>query len=264
MPKIKQFLKVPTFTIDELRLAHLCALELWEGREFDTKKTAYRSDEELLHEFSLRFNATKANANTLLQIDEDLVRELIRVARLKALYRSTSKMNFVNASNTIAISTVNLYNNWVANHATLISHQQTSRAVFDLAAGFVNQPPNIITPKYFRVSLASRVLFFAVPEMLFFNFSNGLNKAMNFQSQPQKAITIFNRELFDGLLRNDVLLSRCHMPQPKILSAQTWNAANSNGWWKRRVLDIALLLHFKVAYAHHDLVLLARSGYPVI
>ena len=228
------------------------------------QKKAYLSDEELLHEFSMRFNATKANTNTLLQIDEDLVRKLIRVARLKALYRSTTTMNFFNASNTIAISTVNLYNNWVVNHATLISHHQTSRAVLDLAAGFVNQPPNINTPKYFRVSLASRVLFFAVPEMLFFNFSKGLNRAMIFQIQPQKAIPIFNRELFDGLLRNDVLLSRCLMPQPKILSTQTWNAANTNGWWKRRVLDIALLLHFKVAYAHHDLVLLARSGYPVI
>lgn len=264
MPKIKQFLRVPLFTIDELRLAHLCALELWEGREFDTGKTAYLSDEELLHEFSLRFNAAKANPNTLVQIDEDLVRELIRVARLKALYRSSSKMNFANATNTIANDIVNSYNNWMANQAGLVAHAQTTQSILDLAAGFVDQPPNINSPKYFRVALASRVLFFAVPEMLFFNFSNGLNKAMNFQSQPQAAISIFNRELFDGLQRNDVLLSRCPMPNQTILSSKTWNDAKSNGWWKRRVLDIALLLHFNVAFARHDLVLMARSGNPVI
>ena len=264
MPKIKISLKVPNFTIDELRLAYLCALELWEGREFDTHKTTHLSDEELLVTFSVRFDATKANQNTPLQIDEDLIRELIRVARLKALYRSRSTMNFTNATLTIATATVNSYNIWIANPANLIPTGQITKAILDLAAGFVDQPPGLISPKYFRVPLASRVLFFAIPEMMFFNFSNSLNKAMNFQSQPPLAIPNFNKELYDGLQRNDVLLSRCLMPQPKILSSQTWNAANNNGWWKRRVLDIALLLHFNVTFARHDLVLMARSGYPVI
>lgn len=48
MATVSTFKKVPTFSIDEIRLAYLCALHLWYGREFDTGKIAECSDEELL------------------------------------------------------------------------------------------------------------------------------------------------------------------------------------------------------------------------
>ena len=34
------------------------------------------------------------------------------------------------------------------------------------------------------------------------------------------------------------------MPQPTVMSLTLWKRAEKNGWWKRRVLDLALLLHF--------------------
>lgn len=264
MATVLAFNKVPTFTLYEIRLAHLCALHLWYGREFDTGKIAECSDEKLLIEFSSRFEATRANKKTAYQIPEYLIRQLIRVARLKALYRSTSKINFPKGIRTIRNSSVKTYDNWLANPASLTPTGHATKAILDLGLGFVTQPRGVNAPKNYRVPLASRVLFFAAPEMMIFNFSNGLGKAMNFQSRPQAAIPHFNIELYDGLQRNDALLFRCTMPPPQLLSQESWNRANNGGWWKRRVLDIALLLHYKVAYAHHDLVLLARSGYPVI
>lgn len=264
MATVLTFKKVPNFTINEIRLAYLCALHLWNGREFDTGKFAECSDEELLIEFSTRFHATRANPRTTYQINVVLIRQLIRVARLKALYRATSKINFPKGIRTIRNSSVKIYDNWLAKPSSLTPTGHATKAILGLGLGFVTQPRGLNAPKNYRVPLASRVLFFAAPEMMIFNFSNGLSDAMNFQSRPQAAIPHFNIELYEGLQRNDALLSRCTMPPPKLLSPESWNRINNSDWWKRRVLDIALLLHFKVAYAHHDLVRLARSGYPVI
>lgn len=264
MPFSKPFKKVPTFSLYQVRLAHLCALHIWEGREFDTANLAECSDEDLLFEFSTRFQATRANPNTTYQIDRDLIRQLIRVARLKALYRSTSRINFQQSINTIRNATVNSYDNWLANPASRTVTGHATTAILELGMGFVTQPHGINASKNYRVPLASRVLFFAAPDMLVFNYSNGLGNAMNFQSRPQAAIQYFNIELYDGLRRNNALLSRCKMPAPRRLNQANWNRANNGGWWQRRVLDIALLLHFNVTYAHPDLVRLARSGYPVI
>jgi len=48
------------------------------------------------------------------------------------------------------------------------------------------------------------------------------------------------------------------MPQTPSLSLILGKKAESNGWWKRRVLDIALLLHFRCMTARVELQREAR------
>ena len=49
------------------------------------------------------------------------------------------------------------------------------------------------------------------------------------------------------------------MPKPTILGDDVWTRAKKNGWWQRRVLDLALLLRFRVFVARRELQVLARA-----
>jgi hypothetical protein len=57
-----------------------------------------------------------------------------------------------------------------------------------------------------RVPLASRVLFYGMPDLMVFNYSGGLAKAMNIRSRTKSAIGVFNKIMSDGLVENKVLL----------------------------------------------------------
>lgn len=72
---------------------------------------------------------------------------------------------------------------------------------------------------------------------------------MRLQSRPQAAISYFNKYLYEGLQLNKALLKNLDMPNPTVLSENIWMAANKGGWWQRRVLDLALLLHFGLVSA---------------
>jgi hypothetical protein len=47
---------------------------------------------------------------------------------------------------------------------------------------------NVLTNSGFRIPLATRIFFFALPLMRIANFSNGLAKSLNLQSLPEAAI----------------------------------------------------------------------------
>jgi hypothetical protein len=72
---------------------------------------------------------------------------------------------------------------------------------------------------------------------------------MRFQSRPQAAIPIFNKYLCDGLQLNNVLLKKLEMPKTTVLAEDIWTEAKKGDWWQRRVLDLALLLHFGLVSA---------------
>jgi hypothetical protein len=103
------------------------------------------------------------------------------------------------------------------------------------------------------VPLASRVLFLAMPDMMVFNFSNGLAKKMRFQSRPQAAIGNYNKIMSEGLVRNKQLLNKLHMPAPTVLNTEIWLAAKKAKWWQRRVMDLALLLNYRLVTAKREL-----------
>lgn len=258
-----QPLTVPLFTLDEIRLAHLCAIKLWEGIDFQKNKETELTDEELLSKFSIGIQRGISNPTVNQFIEED-IRDLIRVLSMKVIYRNRYKIDFQGGIDAINAEVIPVYLNYLGNTGILNSIDCATAAVLNLGTKFVDQTNAKMPWGRSRASLAVRILFFALPDMMVFNFSKKLSHAMKFPAPTQRAIPEFNKILADGLILNDAFLTRCPMPSPKVLSPNTWQIANNNGWWKRRVLDIACLNYFKVTIPHADFVKMANNGIPII
>lgn len=258
MPKRRLFKPVPKFSAYQVKLAELCALDLWNGIDYETGKQMEVSDEELLVDFAIPFQLMVRNPSTVNGITEASIRRLIRVAKLKALFRSTQPTDFVAGIKTITSQVVPVYKGWRNKTLKLSPTGYGLNAILDLGAGFVTNP-NPTKRGNYRVPLASRLLFFALPDMLVFNYSNALSDAMLFQKRPQVAIQFFMETLEQGLITNKVLFTKLKMPAPKLLGAVMWKRINQYKWWQRRVLDLALLLHFGVVSARPALRTRARQ-----
>ena len=46
------------------------------------------------------------------------------------------------------------------------------------------------------------------------------------------------------LINNKTQLSKSFLPQRSYLDKRVWDQVNKTDWWQRRVLDLALLIHF--------------------
>jgi hypothetical protein len=94
-----------------------------------------------------------------------------------------------------------------------------------------------------HIALASRILFLAIPDMTFFNYSNSIAKELGFQTnEPSVIIHDYYKTLETGLDLNWNELIKYDMPLTHIEMPDTlWETARNNGWWQRRVLDLALL-----------------------
>ena len=253
----RQFNAVPKFTAYQVKLAELCALDLWEGIDYENGNDMEISDEELLVDFAVPFQLLRKNPATVNGISEASIRRLIRVGKLKALFRSTNPTNFISGIQTITKDVIPIYNGWRNKTIKLTPTGYGLQATLNLGAGFVtNSKPT--KRGNFRISLASRLLFFATPDMLLFNYSNGLGEAMNLQKRPQHAIPYFMEMLQQGLITNSALVSKLQLPPSKLLGAVMWKRIKKFNWWQRRVLDLALLLHFGLMTARPQLITKAR------
>lgn len=246
MAKRRKFKIVPKFSDFNLLVAELCAIDLWNGINFENGKKREISDEELLSDFSNKFYKLIKNSSPKNFITEASIRRLIRAAKIKALFRSANPLDFKRGIRCIARNIVNLYKN----RLQTISYE--TEAVLELGAHFVKPIKNPTRNGNFRVPLAARILFFAIPNMQFFNFSNILAEKMLFQKRPQTSISYFNESLKKGLKIN-ISLNKMKLPPPSFMKPFLYKKIYKTNWWQRRVLDLALLLHFKVFNARNEL-----------
>lgn len=248
MPKALTHITVPKFSAAQIALAEVCATELWNGYDYKTGKELSVSDEDLLIMFATPTFAMYKSIGTKQTFTELDIRELIRVANLKSLYRSEQPTDFQGAVDSYRTTALTIYSVWKNNTLALANpYDYATQATLGWSVTFVNNTG--VSPNgNHRVPLTCRILFFAMPDMMVFNFSNGLAiKKMHLQSRPQDAISHFNKYLYEGLKLNMALLKNLDMPKPTRLDDDIWLAANKGGWWQRRVLDLALLLHFGLA-----------------
>jgi len=246
MAKRRKFRTVPKFSDFNLLVAELCAIDLWSGINFENGKKREISDEELLFEFSSKFYKLINNSSPKNFITESLIRRLIRAAKIKALFRSANPLDFKRGIRCIAADIVKLYKN----RSHTINYE--TEVILKLGAQFVKPIKNPTRNGNFRVSLASRILFFAIPNMQFFNFSNILAEKMLFQKRPQASISFFNETLKKGLKINTGL-NKIKLPPPSFIKPVLYKKIYKTNWWQRRVLDLALLLHFKIFNARNEL-----------
>jgi hypothetical protein len=249
MPLGRPHLLVPQFTQNEVDIAHRCALSLWHGIDYETAKTMETSDAEFLAEYALACDAKRLNPQSNFIINETALRRLIRVGKLKAMFRSTNPLDFNNGLVTLE-TIIKRYDDFVNGRLQLTEAGLAEEITLELARSFVTLTRIPTINGNYRLPFASRILAYSFPLLPIFNFSNGLASKMHFQSRPQAALTHYFRELATGHARNQPLLSSLIPPnEPAGMSHTTWQNILSKGWWQRRVLDIALLLHFGVTSA---------------
>jgi len=254
----RPFLAVPLLSQYVVKLAELSAIDLWNAIDYETGEAMEASDEELLVNFHLPIlHMARSSTHTNL-ITEIKIRQLIRLGKLKALYRSHLPLDFNKGIRATKKDVVSTYVGWKSKELKLTPTGYATKMTLNLGASFVKTTKEPSRNGNYRVPLASRLLFYAVPDMLVFNYSNGLGKALNLQSRPQNAIAYFNERMNAGLERNKKLLNKLKMPQPIIIETQVWKNIQSNGWWQRRVLDLALLIHFRLAVPRIELQRKAR------
>ena len=258
MPMGKMPIPVPKFTAYEMKLAELCAVALWQGINFETDKLAEVSDEVLLNNFHVAFQRLVKKPTLPTLINELQLRQLIRVGKLKAMFRSNLPLDFERGIDAIRDLVVPIYVASKLKNSKISRIDASTRATLDLALCWITNDKPSLNGNY-RVPFSTRILFFACPEMKIFNYTNSFEKVLKLQVRPQAAITKFNELLAEGMILNSVLLNQCKLPTNSAMKLTTWKRVAKTDWWQRRVLDLALLLHYRLAVPNRTYTSKARA-----
>lgn len=258
MAKGRTPLAVPKLTPYEIKLGELCALDLWEGIDYQTGKEIAVRDEVFLANFGTPAASLYNGKSNVLNVSVQDFHKFVIVAGLKSQYQTSNGTDLAKGISAFNSAVVPSYKNWRMKATTQSPVDLVTKAVLDWCTSFVKNPNLGSIDGNHRVSLACRFMFFALPDFPVFNFSKALQKSLILQTRPQDALPYFNSIMTQGMVTNRLLLSKTVMPQPTVMSLTLWKRAEKNGWWKRRVLDLALLLHFRCMTARVELQREAR------
>lgn len=212
-------------------LAHKCALLLWHGVNFSTGQPQ-TSDAELLGIWSTKFQYSVINrtpvAYSLVQS-----KDLAKTAKIhRFLKLDNSKVRSINRhfnQNLIAS-----YRSGAANAVHCVD-----------SLAMVMGAPN--ARKGERIA-ATRYLFFTMADSVIFNCNGALAKTLQIPMASPNFTNIFSTVIQNALNRDMGILRRYTMPPPRktLISPQIRNHAEQGGWWHRRVLDLAILIHYNL------------------
>jgi hypothetical protein len=258
MPIARPPRPVPVFSQSHIDLAELCAWALWLGIDFERAVRMRISDAQFLKLFSSAFYSKASNPQSTYLIDESDIRALIRAARLYPMFRARNPIDFANGLLSLQQS-AKTYSDFVAGKLPITANQLaedlTLRTGKDFVAHIAIQFAN--TP--YRIPLATRILSYSVPDLPIFNLSTGIKNALRLRGDAQSFVPTFYSLLNAGLKTNSQTLSKLQLPPPPDgLQIGIWGGSVASEWWKRRVLDLALLLHFNVTTAHQRALDAAR------
>jgi hypothetical protein len=143
----------------------------------------------------------------------------------------------------IRLDIVRIYRGWKKKNHIKRSSTKPADAVSKLGEEFFKKYNK--KKSGVHIALASRILFFAVPDMMFFNYSNQIATALGFPTyKPVQIIHQYYKVLETGLNLNWQELIKFDMPLAAIeLPDDLWMTARNNGWWQRRIFDLALIIH---------------------
>ena len=80
------------------------------------------------------------------------------------------------------------------------------------------------------------------------NMNNAVARSFGLRTKTQKNYADFQLLFKDGLKTNQNHLNRLELPKNRSHLTQIgWDKIRETDWWQRRVLDIAVLLHLKLA-----------------
>lgn len=234
---------VPIFSKLELDKADLCARALWHGINFKTGFRAHTSDADLLNRFATPFYHIPLNNGAYTTSLLDL-HDLLVACELKVLYRGGSKMDGAKGLNAIAHDIFPyVYKDWLARQSSQVPYEYyAADAVQRLSDALV------LPPDSNRIVLASRMLFFIVPDMQCFNMNGKVAVAFGLPTRPHYARIEFCELMAKGLRDNLKILKSYNLPiNAHGVDAETYTKTQMSDWWQRRVLDLAVLIRLGFA-----------------
>lgn len=254
MPPSRIPLPVPRFSKGDIDRANKCAVLLWNG--FDYQDGArITSDETFFRYFFVQRQNVVLNGA---RFDPAMIHDLIITSKLKAMLRQTKQMSLLKMDRWFHRD----YFNTINRHRSLIGSQYRlsvgTNLVDNVAQAVVRN--GVSKSAGYRIAFSTRLLFFACPEYLIYNYSNPLGeKKMLYPSRPQVAYPRYAPDMLDGLQKNWKWLKRYNVPKPTLrFRDPIIDALRKTDWWARRVLDLALLLHFKVYSTSNQALLRLR------
>jgi hypothetical protein len=253
----RKHLSVPLLSPYAIKLAELCAIDLWEGIDYQTGNHIVR-DELFLGNFATPASSLYSGRSNSLNVSVQDFHTFVIVAGLKSQYQTSTGTDLAKGISAFDTAVLPAYTTWRKKKKTQSPVELVTKAVIDWSPSFVKNPNKASPVGNHRISIASRFLFYAYPDFPVFNFSKALSQSLNLQYDSQAAIPYFNEIMTEGMETNKLLLSKTKMPLPTSMSVVLWRRAEKNGWWKRRVLDLALLLHLRCMTARTELQREAR------
>jgi hypothetical protein len=234
LPELDNFAKKKLIIKDKELIRACCrAIYLWEFGEDDVDKKYRKSDKEMMRYFGGGWTKYTKGKRSDVRYTEKELKNLMHSCVIERQLNN-SKIILIGAH--LTQPSILVSHNYVLKNAVqLTGRLDTAKNLTDDLAQFLN------LGKGNQPALASRVLFFAMPQLHFYNISQPL------VSNLRKYIDArFNSidDIYDAMHllheANKVALSR--LPRPKFDKLGNLSAAIKDGrWWERRVLDLAVL-----------------------
>lgn len=226
-------MSIPTIENTTFQSSNMAAIELWDG--FDSRAAVHNdpSDRQLFYLFGRKAILALQN-NTQPEFDQIDIRDLMRVGKLIQLH-IRGDINF---------SGLTTWFNHPETRAMLVTAQPNNgepgaQATYELLAGLAESMSYPDGVKH--TTLASRILFFLLPHLQFFNLSKDIGEAF------QQSHLTETKELWLSINRlvmhHENFLDTLEKPSEfqKRRDNLYTQFANTGNWWHRRVMDLAIL-----------------------
>lgn len=260
---------VPYFSESAIYLAHLCAIETWHGASYVTgeqfegeltlqdshtktikHENLILSDEYFLDRLATQlFSIVKKSITNQYPTDNTFLDAFRKIAGIKGTERRGSKPDYTSGTAFLMKGAISSYRQYHRHMTVQDKIDEVIDCIEKLSTAFTYQTdPNIQTSEH--TMLATRLLFFLMPNCLVFNYSSAIAKGLKLKGKPQENIEEYQYKLWEGLNLNWSTLCKFDMPLPKNLDPFIYNEAKKSGWWQRRIFDLAL----KNNYTHENTI----------
>ena len=252
--------KITRLNRQEIKLANDAALLQWNGFDY-VSGDEVQPDHYFLSTFSSELKKARLQPTQSIKFSDPDIRELIEVCGITVVLYRQNELNFRQMEADLMTAYPSCYRNISIAVPAGNSLNDANKLLINSSKAVVNH--NLLLPGRtgYRVALASRLLFFAAPECLIFNYSRPLAmRKLKYGTQPRVAYPKFAAAMLDGLRTNWGELSKYNIPfdHNGQRFADIFDLYDTH-WWARRVLDIALLIKHNVFTPTVDLPLLRRQ-----
>jgi hypothetical protein len=251
-------IEVPVLSDALIKLADLCARELWIGIDYQSgKKQEFNfknkldsdgetitspllSDERLLEMFAIPFYSHARLYGLKQKVPLPFMTIdpfFIKVAGLTQSPKLKDQ-DLGNGINTLLTVIAKDYKDYITGKSDQDSLTKTIQYTSRLVKEFG------LTDKINRRALTFRILFFAIPDFPCFNFGDSISSSLKLKVSDENLIENYVNTLERGYKLNWSKLSQYEMPLPNHLDSNIWMHVKAHGWWQRRIYDLALLMYF--------------------